>query len=357
MLQNTLAPVPLPETCRGIIAFTPGREELSRFMGYGLPIVLFNLRELDEDVPSAARRLPCIQFNTEEFGVKAADHFLSLTPRTFAYVGDRIRSLWSDARGEAFVRRIRETGHEAHLYKSADETPSPGEDARRLQAWLKSLPKPISVYVANDARGRDVLNACLCADIVVPYEASILGTDNDEWICESTWPRLSSIPFRSEEGGFEVARMMDEILRHEDGQQTPLPSRRLIMPPGDVVVRESTGAARPISDPIASRALMVIHASKGLGIRTSDVARELDLSANWVERRFRKELGVSIKDEIARVRLETILQLIRETNIPFREISKRCGFTTPTTLCHFIKKATGHAMTDLRAEQTRPHGR
>ncbi len=340
---------PLPENCCGTLAFTPNKPLAEKLLRFDVPTVLVNFAQLDDDVPPATRKLPAVRCDSGDFGVKAAEFFLARAPRTFVYAGSAEPEAWDQKRGAAFARRIREAGYGAHLCLHPKNPLPPAEDAVRLQNRLKKLPKPLAIFAANDARARDVLNACRSVGIAVPHEAVILGADNDRQICESMSPRLSSIPFRAEACGFEAAKMLDELMQSEEWRYPR--GRRfqssLIMPPGEIFERESTDD-RLVADPIVGGALAFIRLHKGLNIRATDVANELGVTTIWVERRFRRALGITIMDEIARVRLETVLKLIRETDTPFQEISRQCGFATPTTLCHLVKKATGKSMREIR---------
>ncbi len=229
-----------------------------------------------------------------------------------------------------------------------ETSPPPDRETVRLQKWLEKLPKPLSIFAANDERASQVLDACLLAGITVPYEAMILGVDNDEWLCESAHPRLSSIPFSSEESGFEAAEMLDGLMRHRNNPELELPQTVKSMPPLAVVERESTDD-RIVTDPIVGKALAFIYFNKGLNIRASDVSAKIGLTNNYIETRFRQTLGTSITDEISKARMKTVLQLVRETEISFLEIARRCGFTNASTLCRLIKKETSRTMSDIRS--------
>ncbi len=338
---------PLPEKCCGLLSFTPDKLLSAKLLRHKLPTVIINFAHLDDDVPKAVRKLKSIQCHSGDIGIKAAEFFLARTPRTFVYVGLAKRQMWDGERREAFARRIRQAGHDAHLYLPAGKSLPPTHDAVRLQNWLKTLPKPLAIFAANDKRARDVLNACRNVGITVPYEASILGADNEKHLCESMRPRLSSIPFRMEECGYEAAKMLDLLIQHgHDPKNVPAPQSRT-MSPGEIVERESTDD-RIVNDPLVGKVLAFIQFHKGLNIRVTDVANDLELTTTWIERRFRKAQGISLMDEIARTRLKTVLQLIRETDTPFKEISRRCGFTSVSTLCTLVKKETGKTMRDLR---------
>ncbi len=351
-LNETHARPSVPKDCRGILACAPRARTLEKLVRLKLPLVLVNLALLSDDALRQAETLPHVKSDSRAFGVQAADFFLARAPRTFVYVGTAESPPWDREREEAFVARIRRAGHEPLVFPRANAPAAPTRESVRLRDWLKSLPKPLSVFAANDARARQVLTACQLAGITVPYEAAILGVDNDEWLCDSTRPRLSSIPFGSEVGGFEAARILDGLMRHRDDRDAATPPAVRSMPPGAVVERESTDG-RIVDDPIVGRALSFIHLNKGLDIRVADVAKAVGFSPGWTETRFRQTLGTSVIDEIGRARMKAVLRLVRGTETPFLEIARRCGFTNASTLCRLVKKETGRTPGELRADRTK----
>ncbi len=357
----------VPKDCSGILACAPQAPMLNLLMRQKKPLVLINLALLADKALRQAQALPHIKSDSKAFGQQAAEFFLARTPRTFAYVGRPESPPWDFERENGFAERIRRAGHEVFLYPRETKQQKPATEALRLQSWLKSLPKPLAIFAANDARAREVLTACQRAGIAVPYEASILGVDDDEWLCESTRPRLSSIPFSSEEGGYEAARILDALMTPDGNRkgQRKTGGRRIrasaqakkkkiplikSIPPRAVLERESTDT-RVVTDPIVSQALAFIQLNKGLNIRATDVAKTVHLSPGWIETRFREVLGTSVIEEIARVRLETILHLIRNTDTSPLEIARHCGFTNTSTLCRLIKTTTGKTITAHRANR------
>ncbi len=353
-LNEAHAKPSIPRDCRGILACAPQARTLESLTRLGLPLVLINLALLTGEALRQAEAMPHVKSDSKAFGVQAAEFFLSRAPRTFVYVGCPQSPPWDLDRETAFAEHIHRAGHDVRIYPRPDRTLPPAQEALRLQEWLKSLPGNLAVFAANDARAGQVETACLLAGITVPYEATILGVDNDEWLCESMRPRLSSIPFDSEEGGFEAARILDQLMRNEsDEKNVPLVKS---MPPCEIVERESTDD-RTVGNPVVGRALAFIHLNKGLNIRVSDVAESVGLSPGWLEARFRQTLGTSVIDEISRARLKTVLQLVRETETPFFEIARRCGFTNASSLCRLVRKATGRSMTGLRDAATIAKGK
>jgi len=86
----------------------------------------------------------------------------------------------------------------------------------------------------------------------VPQEIAVLGVDNDELICETTQPRLSSIQMNTEQAGFEAARVLDRMMRRNPRGTT----RQTVIAFGfsQVVTRRSTEPLQ-IADPLVARAI------------------------------------------------------------------------------------------------------
>jgi LacI family transcriptional regulator len=312
----------------------------------GLPAVLVN--------PGDAYRVPshplsaCSRTESDSpaVGRLAAEYYLGKGFGHFAFVGDPGGINWSLWRQEAYVARLNENGHACHLYpqppKSAADWPA---ERPRLCGWLRQLPKPVALFAANDARARQVLDACLVAGIAVPYEAAVLGVNNDALLCETCIPALSSIALDAERAGYEAGRMLDERMRRPAG-----PRQTFLYGPTAVVSRASTESLQ-VGDRLVIRALEFIRINNGLTIRVSDVAAHLGVSSRWVERHFRQSIGFSVHDAIQRARMATVCAMLKETDLPLAAISKRCGFSHPNHLCALFKREFGRTMTEYR--QTR----
>jgi LacI family transcriptional regulator len=308
-----------------------------------LPAVLFN--------PSNAYRAPAhplsafsrTESDSPAVGRLAAETCLGKGFTHFAFVGHPSGINWSLWRQEAYSARLKANGHTCHLYpqppKNTGEWPA---ERPRLCAWLRQLPKPVALFAANDPRANHVLDACLVADIAVPYEAAVLGVNNDILICETCIPSLSSIALDAERAGYEAARMLDEKMHRPDG-----PRQTFLYGPTAVVSRASTESIQ-VGDRLVIRALEFIRINNGLTIRVSDVAEHLGVSSRWVERHFQQSLGYSIHDAIQRARMATVCTLLKETGLSLTAISKKCGFSHPNHLCSLFKREFGRTMTDYR---------
>lgn len=327
----------------GIIARVPNDTAARAILSSRLPAVLFNPVDayLAPDHPLS--RYSRIQFDSHAIGALAAGYILGRSPRQPAFVGHPADPNWSRWRREAFLQRLEASGASCAVY------PLPPPEKREwiaerplLCRWLKRLPKPAALFAANDSRARQVLDACLVADIAVPYEITVLGVNNDTLICETCLPPLSSIAVDDEKAGYEAAQLLDRLM-----QKKEKPGRVIRHSPKAVVERAST-ADLHLADKLVIRALEFIRINAGLNIRVSDIAEHLGVSPRWAENRFKQALGHSLHHEIHAARMATVRNMVTATDRPFSEIAACCGFRSANHLCKIFKDAFGCTMSSLR---------
>lgn len=276
----------------------------------------------------------------------AFEHFWARGMTTMAFCGYHDVD-YSDRRRDAFIAYARQRRVEPHIYDS--ELPprfagsgtstllaeAGGEiESEGLLAWLESLPKPAAVFAANDVRGRQVLAACTAAGIAVPEQIAVLGVDNDEVICELSYPPLSSIEPDTRAIGYAGAASLDRLLEQPD---TGLASSvRLIRPTG-IVTRQSTDITA-IEDLEVAQAVNIIRKQAGAIRSVGDLAAAVGISRATLERRFRAALGRSPRQEIDRVRLNYARTLVRGTTYPLHQIAEMVGYSNPSRLLDAYKR-------------------
>jgi LacI family transcriptional regulator len=69
-----------------------------------------------------------------------------------------------------------------------------------------------------------------------------------------------------------------------------------------------------------------------------------------LEGRFRKLLGRTPHEEIARVRFERVRQLLRETRLPLEDIARRSGFRNAEYLSTAYRREFGTAPSAYRKQ-------
>jgi AraC-like DNA-binding protein len=82
-----------------------------------------------------------------------------------------------------------------------------------------------------------------------------------------------------------------------------------------------------VEDQTVAKALRYIHNTTSREeLMVAAVARHAGVSRRLLEKRFRRELGCSVLDEIRRMHTDKMAQLLAETHLPVREIAETLGF-------------------------------
>lgn len=274
----------------------------------------------------------------------AIEHFRSRGFQHVAYCGYP-RVDFSDKRRDAFLenagaKRLNvsvfqpDVGPEArakdgHRATTVDTLQSElaGElDEELLGSWLMELPKPVGIFVCNDMRGRQVLNAVRKTPFRVPDQVAVLGVDDDEVICDLATPPLSSIEPDTFRMGFEGAETLGRLMRGE----SDLPEKVLI-PPIRIATRRSTDILA-VDDPDLAAAIQFIRAHGCESIGVKDVLKATNVSRATLERRFREVLQRSPREEIERVKIERVRMLLTESNYSLDHIAGLTGYNTASHL-------------------------
>ncbi|MCU0981079.1 MAG: XylR family transcriptional regulator, partial [Pirellulaceae bacterium] len=145
------------------------------------------------DVNEYSGRVPRVLSEDLEAGRLAAQHLLDLGHRHFAFCGySGIR--WSRERCQAFCALVEQAGSSVHVYRPHSRRPAAwAKEEPLLRQWLESLPKPIGMLCANDDRAASLLETCHVLGYGVPEDVSVIGVDDDQYVCELQNPPLSSV--------------------------------------------------------------------------------------------------------------------------------------------------------------------
>jgi LacI family transcriptional regulator len=266
----------------------------------------------------------------------AADHLLGLGLKHFAYCGFD-DWWWSRRRRDSFSARIREAGFKTEVYRLPKSPAARAWDKElpRLMGWLRRLPKPIGIMTCNDDRGELLIEACKAEGLKVPDEVAVVGVDNDKLICDLCSPPLSSVAGNLQKIGYEAAEMLDRMIH---GTETGTPT--LHIRPTHVAARQSTDVLA-VNDTDVVTALRFVRRCVRLNIGVQQVVAVTSLSRRALEQRFRSTLGHSIHDEIQRVRMELLTQMLAETRKPVTEIAEMLGFPDAAHVSRLFRRAKG----------------
>jgi LacI family transcriptional regulator len=275
----------------------------------------------------------------------AIEHFIERDFRHFAFCDLNDASCYRRRRWEEELTSRGLAGHIFEVSAAQSDAWVLGRDRRRLEAWLRALPKPVGILAHNDVRGRHLVDACRRLSIAMPDEVAVLGVDNELPHCEMCNPPLSSIVTDSERIGFEAAALLHQLM---DGKR-PNPMRILI-PALGIVVRQSSDVTAT-EDVHVAKAVRYIREHAFEDIDVGNVLQEVMISRTALDKRFLKALGHTPHEEIRQVRLKRARELLTESDLTIEAIAERCGFRHGEYLGAVFLQEFGQTPGDFRAQQ------
>ncbi|MBV9123769.1 MAG: DNA-binding transcriptional regulator [Planctomycetes bacterium] len=329
------------QPCDGIMARIETRRLLETVQQLNLPTVDLRGRFQAAGVPQVGK-------DDGAIARLAAEHLHERGFRHFAFCGFTGLD-YSVRRRDAFVAWVREAGFQPLVYEGTPPSQAAAGTMQELtgqlyeeglETWLTGLPRPLALMACNDLRGQQVLTACRGAGIRVPEEVAVLGVDNDTLLCDLADPPLSSVEPGAERIGYEAAALLEAMM-----QGRPPQSQVVLFPPLGVVTRQSTDILA-VEDRRVAAALRLIreHAFEGLnvdGLLKHLAAQSCRVSRSTLERRFAETLGRSPKEEILRVRMARVKQLLIDTDYSLSAIARLVGIEHHEHLSALFKARTG----------------
>ena len=304
-----------------------------------LPVVLIGVRS--QAIEARRSCVATIHNDNAGIGTMGAD-YLARHGRfnSFGFVSAGAALDWSAEREQAFAKALTRRGGQADVF----HTVAPAgckEDRAALAKWLTALPKPAALMAACDWRGVQVLDACKELGIDVPEKISLIGVDNDVFVCSHTAPPLSSILPSHEEMGRHAAAVLDRIIagKRFNTVATIAPRR---------IVERGSSAFIPPSTLLVERARRYIDANACSEITVADVVRHLKVSRRLAELRFREIEGKTMREAIESKRLSRLTALLSGTSRPLAALARECGYTNMNAIGHLFKKRFGMSMRDYR---------
>ncbi len=179
--------------------------------------------------------------------------------------------------GGAFQSSVFESNQPPDTVDLAEHRPA-------LRKWLRSLPRPVAVFVWNSEIGREIV---ACGEQVqrrIPDDLAVLVAEYDQLLTALAPVPLSNIdqaPGRVER---EAAALLDRMMRGE-----PAPESPITVPPVGVVQRRST-QTNAIDDPFLSQILGWMRANAHRLIQIADIEERFGVSRRKLEHRFQQVL-------------------------------------------------------------------
>ncbi len=289
-------------------------EEVARAVSEtGLPAI--ELRS-----PKLCPQLSFCGMDNRQMGQMVADHFLNRGYREFAAYTLDIESFFQERIGN-YLSALRDRRYGCRVLP-ADEDHHPEDweqNQTRLVEWLTGLPKPVGIYAANDQLGVRLLDACQRAGISVPEDIAVVGTENEETLCEFATPTLTSLAFNGREVGYRAAEALDRLMHGKS-----IESEILTAPEG-IVVRGSSDEL-VIEDFLVRDAVKLIREHALDGTNVDQICQRLNVSRSTLERRMKASVNRTPKAELLRIRFREVQRLLKDTDLPVEVIAEQTGF-------------------------------
>ncbi|MDY5597816.1 MAG: substrate-binding domain-containing protein [Kiritimatiellia bacterium] len=291
----------------------------------------------------------CVYNDGKEIAACAARELLSLGLSEYAFVpwvdeidvaqniGKKVvgELYWSRNRREEFAQIVRLNGKRFHTLAGLEQFVDRKDRMRLLMRWLRSLPRPCGIFAANDVVARDILDICGQIGASVPVDFSVVGVDDAKDLCENAHPTLSSVRPDNEGSG----KIAVEILRSLMGQDKKSGCCFTYGAQG-LVRRESTRRC-PGVDARVMKAVEYIRRHACEGIVPTDVFAEMGCSRSLANLRFGQFVGHSILDEIHRIRLERVKELLLQGVHDLTDIAMLCGYASLSDLRRVFRQREG----------------
>ncbi len=288
-----------------------------------IPVVAVGGSYADESHYPAG--IPYVATDNQKLVQLAYDQLIEHGLQRFAFFGKPPSpdNRWAHEREMWFRRLAAADGLEGFVYHGSPTSAGGwGRAQEEVAEWVGSLPKPIGIIAATDARARQLLQACIVADVPVPEQVAIVGIDNDPIVQMLSCIRLSSVIQGAEEMGRTAAQLLHQMLHGGDYSGT-----RVLVPPAGINVQASS-QYQCIRSPHVMRARHYIRQYACMGIKTEQVACYAGISRTSLEEHFKRELKKSVHQVILDHKLETARHMLANPLVSLSDVAVRSGFTS-----------------------------
>ena len=320
----------------GVSAFVVGalgvEEAIDHICDRSLPLVTISL-------PCSHRRNVCSVHTDNKAIAKEAIRILSGNRRfaSYAYYPANEDPEWSEVRGRHFLEiATRLVGRNAVRLSHST-----------LVETLDALPRPIGLFAANDTYAVELMGACRKAGLSIPSDASVVGVDNEEFLCENATPSLTSIYPDFENEGYTAIAMVAEMLA---GKTVP---PKVACGLKQTVIRKSAMGER-YAESIVNRAMSIINAKATSGLTVSGICTNLRMSRRLLDMRFKEVKGISPQEAIITRRLDVLRKLLKTSDDSIATVCRKCGFGSENHPKKLFRQRFGTTMRDYRSSFLKP---
>jgi LacI family transcriptional regulator len=206
---------------------------------------------------------------------------------------------------------------------------------RDRRRWIESLPKPVGIIGWATDICRHLAIACTESGLRVPEDVAIMSLETEDLLARVVHPPISGVDIPVRRIGYEAAARLDLMMHGKKPQ-----SHEMRLAPHGVTARQSTDLVA-CDDPHVRMALAYIrdHAHENIDVR--QLLKAVPVARRSLERRFQTLVGRTPAEEIRRIRIEKVRQLLDSTDLSIADIAETCGFNYVEHMIPLFKKHHG----------------
>ena len=106
------------------------------------------------------------------------------------------------------------------------------------------------------------------------------------------------------------------------------------------------------SPELVQRVMLFVEQNYDRSLTNQQIADELGYHSYYLNRVFKKSMGITIHQAVLREKMRVARSLLKETALPVRAIALETGFTDTAQFCALFKKQTGSTPTEYRRNET-----
>jgi LacI family transcriptional regulator len=325
-----------------IVGIPDAVDALAKLATVDIPTVVMNVS--GGGIHHRRKNIAYVKSDSDIIGAEAAHTLMKQgVYKSYAFVGYRTDSDWSNDRGKAFKNTLKKEGFDCEMF-DIEHFGDKVDDKNTLADWLTRLPKPCGLLAACDDRSFEILDVCTESKIKVPAEIGIIGVNNDPILCENSEPKLSSIQPDFIGEGRLSAELLESMMAGCDINEK---NRFHKVGMRAIIHREST-VPYSKTGRLVQRILAYLNAEALNGININDVVNKFKVSRSLLELRFRELQHESVYEAILRIRFDEVKRRLRHSDDTIAEITTACGWKNPTPAKTLFKKRFGISMREYR---------
>ena len=322
----------------GIIAHVFDEELALELNNLNIPII-----NTTQTVPNSP--LPVIDVDNEEVGRLAANYIMQKQFTDYGYFGSDWAQ-FSVLRHKGYAELLKKNNRGLKFCNVNFLPRLPVDESwvnydQSIKEWILNLEKPAAIFASNDTPAKYLAEVCQQIGVKIPDDVAILGVDNNLMECTLSTPPISSIEIPAKKIGYKAAELLEKVM---NGKKIP---QQTFLSPSGIIPRRSTDILA-VEDKDVAIALSFIRNNLHRRVLIDEICEKVGVSRRHLERKFRRDTGKSIHNEIRDSQIELAKNILRENKKTIVEVAELCGSNSTRSFSTVFKSCTGMTPSEYR---------